>query len=306
VLYKDPTFENVEVGETFGPTTLVLDDFFLKSYAYATDDYSGVEIVDGEIRSVGAVPGAAIVSELMLIFLTVYDPDGVVGLHQKEEAEYFGAIAPGTTLTFTGRYIDKYERRGKGYCVLESEARDPSGKLVVRQRSTEIMRIPTGISVGTGSAEPERRITPRTLVADRTRSIGRDAAVGTALAPLTKNVRQAQMSVFSGAEIHKQGIHTIRSIAQKAGLKDCIAQGMMESCWASEYLTRVLGPAFLESGHHLTTYLSPIYAKDTITIEGAVTRVDDAADGRRIEVEYWLTNQHGTTTAVGFGSARIE
>ena len=105
--------------------------------------------------------------------------------------------------------------------------------------------------------------------------------------------------------MYKRQIHTIRSIAQNAGLKDCIAQGMMESCWASEYLTRVFGPAFLESGHHLTTYLSPIYAKDTITIEGAVTRLDNAADGRRIEVEYWLTNQHGTTTAVGFGSARI-
>jgi hypothetical protein len=152
--YKEPTFENVEVGETFGPVTLKTDDFFLKSYAYATDDYSAVEIVDGQVRATGFVPGAAIVSELMLVFLTVYDPDGVVGLHQKEEAEYFAPVPVGTTLTLTGRYIDKYERRGKGYCVLEAEARDESGRLVVRQRSTEIMRIPKASVLVPAAASP--------------------------------------------------------------------------------------------------------------------------------------------------------
>jgi len=303
--YKEPTFENVEVGETFGPVTLKTDDFFLKSYAYATDDYSAVEIVDGQVRATGFVPGAAIVSELMLVFLTVYDPDGVVGLHQKEEAEYFAPVPVGTTLTLTGRYIDKYERRGKGYCVLEAEARDESGRLVVRQRSTEIMRIPEGISVGTGSGEPDRRITPVPLDDARQSRITAETPVGTSLVPLVKHVRQAQMSVFSGAEIHKQGIHTVRSIAQKAGLKDCLAQGMMESCWASEYLTRLFGEAFLANGRHFTTYLSPVYAHDAITIEGRVSERTAEENGQRVEVEYWLKNQDGVVTAVGFGSARI-
>ena len=205
----------------------------------------------------------------------------------------------------TGRYIDKYQKRGKGYVVLECEARDEQGDIVVRQRSTEIMRVPEGIQVGTGAAEPDRRITPRPLRQQRVAGINRDTAVGTGLKPIVKIVRQAQMSVFSGAEIHKQGIHTVRSIAQKAGLRDCIAQGMMESCWASEFLTRLLGEAFLTSGRHFTTYLSPVYPKDTITVEGVVSNATDEADGRRIEVEYWLTNQQGTTTAVGFGSAVV-
>src|SRR3546814_18488381 len=92
VVYKEPTFENVYVGESFGPVELTLDPFFLKSYAYATDDYTGMRVVDGAIEPYGHVPGAAIVSELLLLFLTVYDPDGVEGLHQKEEAEYFKQI----------------------------------------------------------------------------------------------------------------------------------------------------------------------------------------------------------------------
>jgi acyl dehydratase len=305
VNYKDPIYENVEVGEKFGPTELVLDDFFLKSYAYSTDDYSGMRIGDGAIVPGDVVPGAAIVSELMLVFLLVYHPDKVVGLHQREEAEYFGIVRPGERLTLTGKYIAKYEKRGKGYVVLESEARDGSGKLVVRQRSTEVMRVPDGVRVGTGAATPERRITPRPLGAPAAARITRATAVGMPMKPLAKKVRQAQMSVFSGAEIHKQGIHTVRSIARSAGLKDCIAQGMMESCWASEFLTRAFGEAFLESGRHSTTYLSPVYPHDTIICEGIVTGIEATPEGDRIEAEYWLRNQVGTVTAVGWGSAVV-
>lgn len=303
--YKDPVYENVEVGETFGPTELMLDDFFLKSYAYATDDFSGMRIEDGAIIPGDVVPGAAIVSELMLVFLLVYHPDKVVGLHQREEAEYFGRVRPGERLTLTGKYIAKYEKRGKGYVVLESEARDASGKLVVRQRSTEVMRVPDGVQVGTGAATPERRVTPRLLAGAPAERLSRRTPAGTPLKPLVKKVRQAQMSVFSGAEIHKQGIHTVRSIARSAGLRDCIAQGMMESCWASEFLTRAFGEAFLESGRHSTTYLSPVYPHDTIICEGIVTGIEPTPEGDRIEAEYWLRNQDGTITAVGWGSAAV-
>ncbi|KLK91644.1 hypothetical protein AA309_19000 [Microvirga vignae] len=113
------------------------------------------------------------------------------------------------------------------------------------------------------------------------------------------------MSVFTGAEFHKQGIHTVRSIALKAGLKDCIAQGMMESCWASEYLTRLFGESFLSTGKHFTTYLSPVYPRDTITIEGEVVGSVSENGKVRVEVEYWLLNQDGVTTAVGHGSSLL-
>ena len=183
--------------------------------------------------------------------------------------------------------------------MLEADARDAGGALVVRQRSTEVMRVPEGLEVGTGAATPERRISPRPLAGPAVERVTRGTPIGTALTPLVKRVRQAQMSVFSGAEIHKQGIHTVRAIARSAGLKDCIAQGMMESCWASEFLTRAFGEAFLATGRHNTTYLSPVYPHDTITCEGVVTGID----GERIEGEYWMRNQDGIVTAVGWGSA---
>lgn len=301
--FKDPTYENVYIGETFGPVELVLDDFFLRSYAYALDDYSGMEIVDGMARPVGFVPPHMIVSDLMQIFLTVYDRDKVVGLHQKEEVIHYKPVPVGARLILTGTYIDKYMKRGKGYTVLESVARDDEGDIVILQRSTEVMRIPENVKVGTGSAEPDRRVSPRDLTGERIGRIQADTPVGAALRPMTKQVRQAQMSVFTGIEFHKQGIHTNLDIARKAGLRDCIAQGMMESCWASQYLSALFGKGFLSTGRHFSTYLTPIYPKDFITIEGMVTRRDPEDGATRVEVEYWLANQDGKTVAVGYGSA---
>lgn len=303
--FKDPTYENVYIGESFGPVELVLDDFFLRSYAYALDDYSGMKIVDGIAKPVGYVPPHMIVSDLMQIFLTVYDRDKVVGLHQKEEVIHYKPVPVGAKLTLTGTYVDKYMKRGKGYTVLESIARDDEGDIVILQRSTEVMRIPDGIRVGTGLAEPDRRVTPRELPVERADRIIAAAPVGTALRALTKQVRQAQMSVFTGIEFHKQGIHTNLKIAKQAGLRDCIAQGMMESCWVSQYLTSLFGERFLSTGRHFSTYLTPIYPKDIVTIEGVVTNREPERGGTRVEVEYWLTNQSGQTTAVGYGSAEI-
>ncbi|MGJ7043212.1 acyl dehydratase [Shinella sp. BE166] len=301
--FKDPTYENVYIGETFGPVDLVLDDFFLRSYAYALDDYSGMRIVDGMVQPVGAVPSHMIVSDLMQIFLTVYDRDKVVGLHQKEEVIHYKPVPVGAKLTLTGTYVDKYMKRGKGYTVLESIARDEEGDIVILQRSTEVMRMPEGVKVGTGSAEPERRVSPRALPAERAGRVTAQTPVGTALRSMTKQVRQAQMSVFTGAEFHKQGIHTNLEIAKKAGLRECIAQGMMESCWASQYLAGLFGESFLSTGRHFSTYLMPIYPKDVITIEGIVTSREPLDGGTSVEIEYWLINQDGQTTAVGFGAA---
>ena len=303
--FKDPTYDIVYIGESFGQVELVLDDFFLRSYAYALDDYSGMDVVDGALKPVGHVPPHMIVSDLMQIFLTVYDRDKVVGLHQKEEVIHYKPVPVGAKLTLTGTYVDKYMRRGKGYTVLESVARDEAGDIVVLQRSTEVMRIPEGVKVGTGTAEPERRVNPRALPAARAATISADTAIGTALRPMIKQVRQAQMSVFTGAEFHKQGIHTNLENARKAGLRDCIAQCMMESCWASQYLASLFGESFLSTGRHFSTYLTPIYPKDVVTVEGVVASRAEEAGRTRIEVEYWLTNQDGQITAVGYGSALL-
>lgn len=306
--FKEPTFEAVEVGEEFGPIELVVDDHFIKSYAFALDDYH--PWYGGDATPFGGRTASQcwVVEELMWLFFTKYDPNAVVGLHQKEEIWNHAPVPYGARLTLTGQYVDKYTRRGKGYVVLDCEARDDQGQLLVRQRSTEIMRIPDGIQLGSGSSEAKGRRVSGVWPEDRQPVAEASAKLtpGTPVQPLVKQVFQDQISVFSGAKQNFRNVHTDIGIARKAGFKDTLAQGLMGTCWLAEMLVNFFGPAWVTSGSCELNYLQPIYPRDTLTCRGVVSGAVEEADGRRLELELWTENQDGTMTSAGWGSARVE
>ena len=149
---REPTYEAVILDEEIGPVEVIADEHYRRQGSFAVDDYD-----DWYTRSDGErlVPSTAVLRDLVAHFCTIYDPSRVIGLHQKEEVWFGQAVPLNTRMIYTGRYTDKYERRGKGYTVFESEARDAeTGSLLVRQISTEIMRIPPQVQLGTASAPP--------------------------------------------------------------------------------------------------------------------------------------------------------
>ena len=297
---KEALFEAVETGEHFGPIDLVLNEHYLKAYAFATDDY-------GFLSESPPVPAGAIIKELMLVFLSRYDCNKIVGLHQKEEARCHKPVFPGSRLTLGGAYVDKYRGGGKrGYVALDSEARNERGDVVMTQRSTEVMRIPDVVRLGTASATPKRRV-DGVLPSDRrpAERVTTEVAVGTPLVPMQKTVFQDQMAVFSGTEWPRQNIYTNLQVARSAGFPGTIVQGIMESCWTSEYLTRVFGQNWLAGGWYRLAFLKPVFAADTVACRGVVSAVRDADDGREVEVEVWFENRRGEMTAAGWGTGIV-
>lgn len=306
---KEPTFEAVEVGETFGPITVPVDDHYIKSGVFALDDdtpwYREADTPFG-----GRIaPSNIIARDLVALFCTRYDASRVVGLHQKEEVWFAAPVREGRTLTLTGTYVEKYERRGKGYVVLDCEARDDEGTLIVRQRSTEIMRIPDDVKLGAGSSgsgSTGERVSPvwpqdREPVARASVDLG----PGTPVVPLTKTAWQDQMAVFSGCGRHWKNIHTEIAVAHKANMRTTLAQGMMETCWTSEMLARFFGPSWLSSGWIRMVYLQPVYENDRITCRAVVKDRKPDGDGTSLELEVWCENQDGLMTAAGWASGKI-
>ena len=151
---KEPTWENVEPGEQFGPIELVVDDHRIKSYAYALDDYHPWYFVASPFG--GRIGHATLLSNpLLAIYVLGYNRGNVAGLHAREELELFGPVKLGQRLTLHGAFTDKFTKRGKGYTVLTAEARDESGKVLVRSKGTEVFRIPQGLVPGQRTAVPE-------------------------------------------------------------------------------------------------------------------------------------------------------
>jgi acyl dehydratase len=305
---KEGLYELVEVGEEFGPIEEVITDHKIKAYAFSVDDYHPWSF--GESSAFGKRIGQAalLANDLLATFLTVYDANTVVGLHTEEQLWFHNPVFAGERVTLTGKYVDKYERRGKGHVVLEAEARGEDGRLLLRHRGVEIMRIQPGPVVGSRTAEaPERRVTGeyrRDVAPAATARLGLEPR--TPIAPCVKQVRHEQMAVFSGVGKHRRNIHTDIEVARKGGLDRTLAQGMMETCYLTEMAARFFGAAWFTSGWERMKFISPVYDGDTVTIRGAVLEETKEKDGTRLHLEIWIENQDGKMTAAGWASALVE
>lgn len=302
---RDPTFEAVIVGEEIGPVEVVADEHYWKQAVFAVDDFRSMQSTSGQPP---LVPSTAVLRDLVAHFCTIYDASRVVGLHQREEVWFAGPVPLGTRMIYTGRYTDKFERRGKGYVVFEAEARNAAdGSLLVRQVSSEIMRIPEGVQLGTGSAGPKddqvRGIWPKGVEPVPRAAV--DLPAGTPIRPLVKTAHQDQMAVFSGAGKQWTNIHNTIGIARKAGFRDTLAQGVMETCWLSEMLFDFFGPRWLSTGWIKNVYIKPVFRGDTVTCRGVVIDRDDGKGEPRLKLEVWVENQAGVMTAAGWASAEV-
>lgn len=300
---REPTYENVVVDELIGPLRVDADEAYRRRACFALDDY-GPEYVGTEAPW---VPAPMLGRDLVALFCSVYDPSRTVGLHQKEEIWFINPVPLNARLSYTGRYTDKYMKRGKGYTVFDTEARDAdSGKAYVRQISTEIMRIPDDIQLGTGNAAktPQAGHIDPVWPEDVTplRQARLDMTPGTPVQPLQKRPEQGQMTVFSGGNTQWYNIHTDIEVALKAGFRDTLAQGMMETCWIAEMLASFAGPAWHTSGWIKMAYIRPVYRNDTITCKAVIDEMQQDV----VKFHVWAENQHGERTAVGWASCRIQ
>jgi acyl dehydratase len=303
---REPTYEGVVIGELIGPLRVVADEDYRRRACFALGESASM-YAGGEKPF---VPAPMVGRDLVALFCSVYDPSRVVGLHQKEEIWFHAPIPVGTVMEYTGRYTNKYEKRGKGYTVFDSEAHDAStGQLLVRQISTEIMRIPAGIQLGTGQAQKDpgaERVNPiwptdRQPVRHATATLPN----GTPIEFVVKHAHQDQLSVFSGVNTQWYNIHTDVEVALKAGFRDTLAQGMMETCWTAEMLANFVGPAWHRSGWIKMAYLKPVYRGDTITCRAILTATEEGTGGPLLKFEVWAENQDREMTAAGWASSRL-
>ena len=171
---RPPRFDEIRVGEEFAPVRYVADDAAIKAYCYAVDCYDPWYMRPVAPYEFRLAPSCMVLKELMWLYQTVYDRSRVRGLHQHEEAKFHRPVPAGIELIFTGRVTDKYERRGKGYFIHESEARDAEGRLYVSQRNNEIIEMSMAPVPGSQPATATARKARHWKLAQRTEA-GRNA-----------------------------------------------------------------------------------------------------------------------------------
>lgn len=319
---KEATYELVEIPEEFGPLYEFVDDHKIKTYAFTQDDYNPWYFEDSPFG--GRIGHASILAnDLLQLFYTKYDPNTVVGLHTQEELWFHNPVFFGEQATLQGKYVDKYEKRGQGYVVMEAEARGEDGRLLISHRGGEIMR------THPASARSKKKSQEDAEAGDKSKDAGKnkgskrvsgeycedlapvkqareDLQAGTPIAKLQKHITQEQMSVYSLVGKYYKNIHNNLDVAREAGLERPIVQGQQQVGYLTELLTRFFGPSWFTSGWEKIKFLNPVYAGETVTATGVVTGRKPENGKTRLELEVWIRNEQGEMSAAGWASAFVD
>lgn len=305
---KEARFELIEIPEPFGPVHFVVDEQAVRSFAFAVDDYGPWYL--GTQSPFGGPIGHPLIlgNELLFLFYDKYDGNTAMGLHTHEQLTFLSPVRRGERVTVEGAYVDRYERRGQGFVVLEAVARGEDGRELVRHRGIEIMRTHAASIVGRGSAgKAARRVTGE--VAEGVAPVERarpEIPSRTPIAPLTKHVTQEQMYVFSWGGRGFRNQHTDLARAADSGMDRTVVQAQQQTSYIAESMTRFFGPAWFTSGELDLRFISPAYVDDDLTVEGAVLGEVGSGKAKRLELEVWVRRGDGTRTAVGWARADLQ
>ncbi|MEU6132464.1 hypothetical protein ABZ805_25080 [Saccharopolyspora sp. NPDC047091] len=301
---KEAVFENIEVPEVFGPFDVVVDERMVRNYAFAQDDAGAGRLTDASGRP--AASPAVLSNELLFLFYAAYDGNTARGLHTHEELSLHAPVVIGETVTLSGRYVHTEVRRGNGYVVMEAEARGADGRLLLRHRGTEIMRVHAADVVGGSTAPaPSRLVTGELLDVAPAAAASADLGERTPIRPVRKTISQEQMYVFSWGGRGFSNIHTDAAGARRSGMDRTVAQAMQQVGYLSEMLTAFHGGAWIEGGHLAVKFVHPFYVDEEVTARGAVLGAIDHDGARHLESEVWVENADGRKTAVGWAHAPL-
>lgn len=130
-----------------------------------------------------------------------------------------------------------------------------------------------------------------------------ETTVGQVLPSLVKDVSQRRIDAYSG--VRPRSIHSDEAWARQKGFRDCLAQGMMSTAYASQLMVKLLGPGFAKGGTMSMAFIKPVYAGDRLTVHGVIKDKRRDGSATRVVVEVWVENQHGEKTAVGHATGLV-
>src|SRR5215831_3798222 len=91
---KEPSWENLVVGEEFGPLDIEVSDHAIKSYAYSIDDYHPWYLHDSPFGA-RIAPAALLTRPLLELLHLEYDAVRLRALHVRQELQLFGPVIVG-------------------------------------------------------------------------------------------------------------------------------------------------------------------------------------------------------------------
>ena len=122
-----------QIGQTWGPFKLTLNEETIREcmerLQFENDDL---------LVNHGIVPPGLTISEHVRMNFRE-NPSLKAGIWAKSEHEFIKQFKVGSTITITGKVVEKYQKRGRDYVVSEYQTVDENGELLMRSRETGVV-----------------------------------------------------------------------------------------------------------------------------------------------------------------------
>jgi len=315
---KPYTWDNIQIGEEFGPVEGTLSELKVRQHAFAVDDYATWYFQGSPFGARIGHP-TLLATDILMLFTLTYDmtPPCEAGLHARNELEFLRPVFVGQKVTVTGKTTEKYQKRAQHYRVLEGAVLDEAGQPFLRMRATETVGLNPGTPVGRGmSTPPPDAITGEVPPgAPTVHRAGKWVPMGVALPSLTKQTSFEQSVAYSGfphgwaeggARAMWYNQHTDPEDARRHGHADAVVQGLCSAAYISELCVNFFGLSWITTGRLSTAFIRPVIVRDTITASGMVKRLDEDGGKIRLWLDVWCKNQRGELVTVGRAAAIVE
>ncbi len=300
---KDASYDAVVIPEPFPPVEVIVDEDRVKAHAFAQGDYGSWYFGDSPFGERIAQP-LLLANDMLFLFYESYNGNTAEGLQTHERLRWHSPVRVGERVRVEGGYVDKYERRGHGYVVMDAEVRGEDGRTLLSHRGTEIMRTRAGEVSGRSRGVPQGR----RVAADPDRSLPmltrakRGAPIGSPVAGLSRHFTQDQMNTFSWLAHGYRNVHTDIRRARDSGVDRTIVQALQQTGLIAEAMVAYFGASWFTSGELDLRYTHPAYCAEELTVRAALV---GEADGVQ-ELEVWIDAADESRTALGWARARVD
>ncbi len=283
----DLAYDDIELGKQFGPYYYPLRDR-ISRILEATENAHPWQ----HGRSPWGPPVAppSILGSICMRFIDWVAPIAPGTLHARQDVSTAAALRLDRQPIGYGKFVEKYERRGRRWAVFEARFRDETG--IIIGHGTTTLAFPERVET---KDEPEE---PRETKPERKGE----------LTPITRTITQEMMTAFSEDSANAQrgtSIHISPDVAKKAGFETTIAQGMMAADYISEIMTGVLGKEWFEYADLSLAFLHPILCGDTLTANGRLKEATPEGAVLHKVYEVWAENQRGEAVAAGTAGSLV-
>lgn len=230
-----------------------------------------------------------ILGNATLRFIDSIAPVPPATLHTRFELEIGNALRRDREVVGYGKFVDKYERRGRRWCVFSVSWRDGPGLLVAH--STVTMAFPEQVETKDEAKKAPKTKPPKAELKLATRTLTQE--------------KMTAYSEDSANALRGQSIHTDPALAKKKGYPNSVAQGLMSADYVSEMMTKQFERGWLQQGRMSLAFVRPVFCGDTLTACAALHEELDEGAFRRRVYDVWCENQDGETVTVGTASGVV-